>query len=76
MADIYHQCKLKLGDTYTVGWIEERGARKGARVELKSDGQFWEVVEVYNPGMDADKLREKQANDRNALPSIIGAKGK
>jgi hypothetical protein len=33
------------------------------------------VEEVYSFGLAEDKLREKQANDRNALPSIIGAKG-
>lgn len=70
---IYYQCEMKRGDARTVGWIEERGAKVGSRVELKSaDGEFWEVVEVYQPGLQEAQLRAKQANDRNALPSIAG----
>lgn len=72
----YFQCKLRQGDSETVGWIEDRGAKVGARVELKTaDGGFWDVLEVYPGGLDEATLRQKQANDRNALPSIIGARG-
>ena len=57
----------------TKAWIEGRGASVGAEVELKTaDGKFWTVVEVYQPPMDGAALRAKQANDRNALPSIVG----
>jgi hypothetical protein len=69
----FKQCKFRRGDAYTVAWIEERGAKVGANVELKTaDGEFWEVVEVYDYAMDEAALRQKQANDRQALPSIIG----
>ena len=72
MAMMY-QCRLQR-DSYEVRcWIEERGAKVGNSVELKSlDGKFWAVTEVFTPGMEKEKLREKQANDRNSLPSIVG----
>jgi len=69
---LFYQCLLSKpsGDT-TMGWIEERGAIKGASVELKTaDGEFWNVSEVYQPPMEEAALRAKQANDRNALPSL------
>lgn len=74
--DLWFQCRFRKGPAETVAWIEERGARVGALVELKTaDGEQWEVVEVYSPGLDGATLRAKQANDRNALPSIVGTKG-
>ena len=77
MNDLWYQCKLESPDGgLMVGWIEQRGALVGANVELKSaDGGFWRVAEVYQPPMDGTALRAKQANDRNALPSIIGKSG-
>ena len=82
----YFQCDLRQGDRRTVGYIEERGAKVGADVELKGaefanvemiegDGNFWRVEAVYKPGISEAILRQKQANDRNALPSIIGKLG-
>jgi hypothetical protein len=70
-----YQCRLRCLTGETVGWIEERGAKVGNVVELKTDGQLWDVVEVFQPGMEEEALRQKQRNDRGALPSIIGAKG-
>lgn len=74
--DLWFQCRFRKAGEETVAWIEERGAKVGALVELKTaDGEKWEVAEVYLPGLDGAALRAKHANDRNALPSIIGAKG-
>lgn len=43
----YFQCKMQRDGAETIGWIEERGAKVGAEVELLSaDSQFWRVVEV------------------------------
>ncbi len=69
---IYYQCKLRNGSAETVGWVEERGAKVGADVELAEDGSFWRVLEVWQPGLDEVALRSKQKNDRNALPSLVG----
>lgn len=73
MTNLWYQCHLKQGATETIGWIEARGARVGATVELKTD-QFddgdWLVVEVFPPGVDGETLREKQGFDRKGLPSL------
>lgn len=67
----YFQCKLRRNGAETVAWIEERGAKVGNWVELKTaDGEMWVVTEVYNYPLSEAALRQKQANDRNALPSI------
>jgi len=85
MSDRYFQCRLRRSDaiqhdkpgdwaweafTEQVAWIEERGAKIGAKVELVGDG-FWTVVAVYHH-MTGEALRDKQKNDRGSLPSIVG----
>ena len=42
----YFQCTLKQGTAITIGWIEERGARLGARVKVPELGGLWKVVTV------------------------------
>ncbi len=70
---MFYQCRMRRDGTETVGWIEERGAKVGASVELISaDGEFWTVVEVYKFGLDEAALRAKQARDRDCLPSLKG----
>ena len=32
----YYQCRFRRGDPETIAWIEERGAKIGALVELKT----------------------------------------
>lgn len=66
---MYRQCKLTLENTNTVGWIEDRGAKLGARVEME-DGNFQTVEEVSEHAIDRETLREKQRMDRNSLLSI------
>jgi hypothetical protein len=67
---MYFQCKMRRGNAETVAWIEERGAKVGAEVELTTaDGECCKVVEVWQPGMEEEALRAKQAADRNSLPS-------
>ena len=47
MSDTYHWCQLANGNKRTSGYIEARGAKVGARVELPDlDGEFWEVLSV------------------------------
>lgn len=71
---MFYQCKMRLGASETVGWIEERGAKVGAKVELlTADGEFWTVAEVYPTGLEEKTLRAKQALDRNSLPSLVKA---
>jgi hypothetical protein len=72
MTNLWYQCRLRQGATETIGWIEARGARVGASVELKTDEYTgeWLVLEVFSPGMDGEALREKQTIDRKGLPSL------
>jgi len=43
---LYRQCGLRQGNSNVVGWIEDRGARIGAFVEIDELGGRWEVVGV------------------------------
>jgi hypothetical protein len=70
-----YQCRLRRGTAEVFGWIEERGAKVGAKVELKADdNNQYDVVEVFQPGMEESKLKEKQDRDRNAFGSLVGKK--
>lgn len=66
----YFQCRLQRGTSETTGWIEARGAKTGATVELLPSGEMWEVVEVYKHGLPEDILKEKQRLNRRSLPSV------
>jgi hypothetical protein len=73
---IFYQCRMECGEDKTVGWIEARGAVVGYEVELKEDGRFWKVVEVYPTGINEEVLRTKQKLDRESLSSISMLRGK
>ena len=68
---LYYQCRLQRVDrpTVTQAWIEERGAKVGAKVELKPTGSFWEVLTVGN-SMPEDMLRKHQSDHRKSFASI------
>ena len=66
----YHQCKLTNGTTHTVGYIEERGAIVGAKVELEEHDELWEVLTVSTNFYTKNELRAKQRADRNSCSSI------
>lgn len=68
MSD-YFQCLLRRGDSETVGWIEARGAKVGASVELLPSREMWDVAKVYQ-GMSEDILKQHQKFHRRSLPSI------
>lgn len=73
MTTVMKQCCLVNGDSQMIAWIEERGAKLGASVELKGfegDRKFWKVDEVYNPALSSDVLAEKQRMNRNSFYSI------
>lgn len=68
---IMYQCRLEQGNQVQIGWIAEKGAKVGARVELgPGTKDFWTVTKVSTPGMDASRLHDKQARDRNSLASV------
>lgn len=68
--DLYFQCALAKGRARTTGWIEQRGAKVGARVELKGSTGLWTVLAVHKPGRNGSWLRDKQVKDRGSLKSI------
>jgi hypothetical protein len=65
-----YQCRLVRGDLQQTAWIPERGAQTGKIVELKEDGLFWEVEEVFPGSVSAKALTEKQSMDRRSLLSV------
>ena len=61
---------LKLhGSATVVGWIEARGAKPGARVEVPEHGGLWRVAAVFEPPLDARWLQEKRRIDRKGMPT-------
>lgn len=67
----YRQCTLSRGSTETMGWIEERGCKVGAKVELASDdNQLWDVVSVGDKRVTKEYLDMKRQANRH--PSIEG----
>lgn len=66
----YYQCRLRLHTLETIGWIEARGAKVGAAVELLPSGEYWTVVEVFAHGLSEDVLKEQQKLNRHSLPSV------
>ena len=71
---LYYQCRFRRGAERTIAWIEARGARVGASVELLTldDGPAWEVEAVAPTPLDSAALKQMQQLNRNSLPSILG----
>lgn len=63
----YYQCKLteQNGTDTLTTYIEERGAKVGALVEIKEYCAFYRVEEVYTPGVPEDQLHSQQNMNRN-----------
>lgn len=61
MSEIYAQCRMRLNNVETVGYIPARAAKVGNEVELfDKDGssQFWKVLSV---GTTRTKEQVKEA---------------
>jgi len=65
-----YQCVLRQGTKRLTAWIEARGAKKGATVELLPSKEDWEVLEVFEHGMPSGVLQETKRLNRKSLPSI------
>ena len=68
----YRQCKFSKGSTVQHAWIEERGAKVGSMVELKSDNhEKWKVEsvgvgrlsEAYVRELERDHMDQRKASD-------------
>jgi hypothetical protein len=76
--EFYKQCVLQSGNTQTVGWIEERGAKVGFSVTLEDcPGQWWKVIEVGSmriPKDEAHDLERDYLNQRKASDIKSGSR--
>lgn len=61
----YALCGLAQGNQRAQGWIETRGAKLGAQVEIEELGGFWEVIGVGDSVLSADKMTEQQNAGRD-----------
>ena len=70
---LYRQCKFRRGTERTVAWIEARGAKAGARVELETldDLGPWIVEAVFGAPLAAAALETMQRLNRKSLSSIM-----
>jgi hypothetical protein len=73
----YYQCELSQGTGRTRGYIEDRGAKVGAMVEIKDNGfnGIWRVDAVSETGISEEKMRADQQMNRNAFGSIEPMRG-
>lgn len=67
---MYKQCKLTQNNSETRGWIEDRGAKLGVKVELVGHDGLWLVEEVGTVELTRSEVSEKQRMDRRSLLSI------
>ncbi|MBX3429441.1 MAG: hypothetical protein KF779_07655 [Hyphomonadaceae bacterium] len=68
-----YQCRFRRGAERTVAWIEARGAKVGALVNLETldkEGP-WEVEAVFDVPLQDRALKEMQRLNRNSLSSLM-----
>jgi hypothetical protein len=70
---LYHQCRFQRGSERTIAWIEARGAKVGAHVELTTldDEGPWIVEAVLGAPLAAEALKDLQRLNRKSLSSIM-----
>jgi hypothetical protein len=70
MSKNFKMCEFKQQNAHTKGWIEERGAKLGAMVEIIPLDGLWEVTAVSSFALSGLELSEKQRSDRRSCQSI------
>lgn len=70
---LYYQCRFRRGTERTVAWIEARGAKIGAQVELTTldENGPWVVEDVSRAPLEEDALKDLQRLNRKSLSSIM-----
>ncbi|MFT3727545.1 MAG: hypothetical protein QM759_06970 [Terricaulis sp.] len=70
---LYRQCKFRRGTERTVAWIDARGAKAGALVELTTLDNLgpWIVEAVFGAPLAATALETMQRLNRKSLSSIM-----
>jgi hypothetical protein len=68
-----YQCRFRRGAERTVAWIEARGAKVGAWVELEArdNNGLWEVEAVFDAPLEDRSFKEMQRLNRNSLCSLM-----
>ena len=63
----YYQCRFKRGESETIAWIEERGAKVGA---IKTaDGERWDVIRQASTKPSCARSRRTIAMRCRRLPA-------
>lgn len=71
----YRQCGLAQGESRSIGWIEERGAILGARVEIEELGGLWEVTGVGSSVLSKAEVREQENRARTPFTALKSYRG-
>lgn len=71
----YRQCGLAQDNVRTVGWIEERGARVGVRVEIEELGGLWLVTGVGDSVLSKAAVRDQEARARQPFTALKSYRG-
>ena len=67
MKNQYHWVQLKNGNKRTCGYIEQRGAKIGNRVQMIDiDNEFWDVLTV-SEGVDKSLIRENEKQHKKVF---------
>lgn len=71
----YRQCGLAQDRSRVIGWIEERGAKLGARVEIDELGGFWEVVGVGSTVKTKAEVHDQESRARQPFTALKSYRG-
>lgn len=71
----YKQCGLAQGNSRVVGWIETRGAKLGARVEIEELGGLWEVTGIGDTVRTKSEVHEAEARARQPFTALKSYRG-
>ncbi|MEM0987734.1 MAG: hypothetical protein AAGK00_02560 [Pseudomonadota bacterium] len=70
--ETFHWCQLANGDKRTAGYIEARGAKVGAQVEMIDlDGELWDVLSV-GEAVSKDFVRKNEKRFKGFQESLRG----
>lgn len=73
MTKMYYWCNLQNGNKRTSGYIEERGAKAGNKVEMIDlDGEFWTVNTVDPKGVTKEFVRSNEMKFKGFQASLKG----
>lgn len=68
------QVTMKQGTEIIRGWIEDRGAKVGAMVEVKGRG-LWKVLEAFGFSLDETEVKERADAARKPFTALKSYRG-